>query len=243
MSSSLKSLSHHAYYLVGSAPIHAELLYVLEKDHSIPVKANPDLFNRSYINFTIEDARELKLSAGTRPIGATGKKVFVLMMNSITAEAQNALLKLLEEPSDYSHFFLIVPSAHILLPTVKSRMQSLQIEIQGEKQGRSTMSDSGEKSKYTLYGINVINDAKEFLSATPSKRLELIKALLEDITKEKKTKQDAITFLNAIECVVHEEKGIKDGMKQLEAIQVARKYISDRAPSMKMLLEYVALNI
>jgi pheromone shutdown protein TraB len=49
--------------------------------------------------------------------------------------------------------------------------------------------------------------------------------------------------LNAIQSIVYEQKGIKEGQKLLEAIETARKYIYDRAPSVKMLLEYVALGI
>jgi hypothetical protein len=40
-----------------------------------------------------------------------------------------------------------------------------------------------------------------------------------------------------------QEREVLDRIAQLEAIETARKYGTDRAPSLKMLLEYVALNI
>src|SRR2546421_501162 len=113
----LNDLSHHAYYVIGSASIRPELVATLERVHHIQIKGNPDFFNRSYETFTIDEARELKSLAETMPIHDSGKKIFILTMNGITVEAQNALLKLLEEPAEYSHFFLILPSAHLLLPT------------------------------------------------------------------------------------------------------------------------------
>lgn len=226
---SLESLSHHAYLLIGSESVHADLISVLEKTHKIVAQANPDFYDRKYLNLTIDDAREIKSLHLTRPIGVTGKKIFILTMNGITTEAQNALLKLLEEPAEYAHFFLIVPSAHLLLPTVRSRMRMIQ--------------DSGFKIQENDTNDNLNSEAQKFIKLTPAKRLEVIKKLVEDITKEKKSKQDAIDLLNAVQATIYEEKGAKNGVKELEAIEVARKYLNDRAPSVKMLLEYVALNI
>ncbi|MBP6858419.1 MAG: hypothetical protein KBC33_01145 [Candidatus Pacebacteria bacterium] len=225
------NLSHHAYLIIGSDSHRLDLISILAKDHNILAQANPDFFDRSYENLTIDDSRELKSLHSTRPIGITGKKIFIITTNAATVEAQNALLKLLEEPAEYAHFFLIVPSAHILLPTVKSRMQEV---VSGKL---------SVVSKKTLEQLNTIEEVRKFLKMTQAKRLEVVKKLVEDITKEKKTKQDVINFLDAIQAVVYEEKGIKEGAKPLEAIETARKYIHDRAPSVKMLMEYVALNI
>ncbi len=114
-----EELSHHAYLLIGNKEFSSLIEYLKSK---IAIHGNPDFFERSYASLGIDDAREIKTLAGTRPILEGGKKIFVLQVNAITVEAQNALLKLLEEPPAYAHFFIIVPSAHLLLPTVKSRM-------------------------------------------------------------------------------------------------------------------------
>lgn len=229
MANNLKSLSHHAYYLIGANSVRADLLSILEKKHGVASQANPDFFDRTYETFTIDDAREVKAFHGTRPVDSSGKKIFVLQMNGITVEAQNALLKLLEEPADYAHFFLIVPYAHLLLPTVKSRMTLLDL--------------SKNKSTEKNIGSGLFEYAKKFVASSKAKKLEEVKKFMDDISKEKKTKQDAVNLLDAIQAVVYEEKGVKQGKSELEAIETARKYIHDRAPSVKMLLEYVALNV
>ncbi len=220
--------AHHATALVGGASIHGEIVSILEKKHKIRARGNPDLFDQEYLTFTIDDARAVKAMAGTRPVTADdsaggGKKVFILSMNGITVEAQNALLKLLEEPPAYAHFFLIIPSAHLLLPTVKSRMSVIKVD----------------SSRYTISGIT---SPEGFLGQPVAKRLETVKALMEDITKEKRPKQDALDFLNALEEAVH-ARGVKKNAKALEAIETARTYMYDRAPSLKMLLEYVAMSV
>jgi DNA polymerase III delta prime subunit len=224
------TLSHHAYYLIGSDSVRTDLLSLLEKTHQIKPQANPDFFDRVYETFVIDDAREVKTFHGMRPVTETGKKVFVLQMNGITVEAQNALLKLLEEPAEYAHFFIVIPSAHLLLPTVKSRM-------------RFVSSGVAEKSVTAGVEVEVYSLAEKLLTLSAAKRLEEVKKLIDDISKEKKTKQDAIDLLNAIQAVVYGERGVKEGKSALETIELARNYIHDRAPSVKMLLEYVMLNV
>jgi len=221
----LTGLDHHAYLLIGGDSIRVELISILEKKFKVATHGNPDFDAKQYENFTIDDARELKSLASLMPVNPGGKRIFIVTMNAITVEAQNALLKLLEEPAEYVHFFLIVPSAHLLLPTVRSRL--------------SMIGNSGQSENESVG----LADAKKFLTMMPPKRLEIIKSLVEDITKEKKTKQDAIDFLNNIQSVVYGSKGSKSGKQALETIEKARTYMNDRAPSLKMLLEYVALNI
>ena len=226
MSSLKKSitLSHNAYCLTGGSFVHDEVLSVLKKDFKINSQGNPDIFDREYRAFTIDDAREIKMLHEVKPVTALGKKIFILAMDNITVEAQNALLKLLEEPAEYAHFFLIIPSVHLLLPTVKSRLSIIETENENVTK-------------------EVNNEAHIFVSSSATKRLEQIKKLVDDITKEKRTKREAIDFLNEIEAVIHKEKGIVNGKGPLEAINLVKKYINDRSPSLKMLLEYVALNI
>ena len=227
LSDSLKNLSHHAYLLIGSDPIHAELLSILENKHKMRAQANTDFFDRHYENVTIDDARELKTAHGMRPVGVLGKKIFVIRAHNIGHEAQNALLKLFEEPAEYAHFFLIVPSGHILLPTVKSRMCEISLA----------------RSDLDISRSDLAQEAQSFVKLTPAKRLEVVKKLVEDITKEKKTKQDAIDFVNAVQATIYKVQGVKKGKLALQAIEHARTYLNDRAPSVKMLLEYVALNL
>lgn len=219
---SLKTLSHHAYLLIGGDSAHDEVISILEKVHKIKTHGNPDFYDRKYETLTIDDARELKSLAGTMPTTPEGKKIFILSMNGATVEAQNALLKLLEEPAEYVRFFVVIPSAHLLLLTMKSRLS-----IVGTAEA----------------GMEASPEALKFLKLPIAKRLEQVKALLDDISKEKKTKQDAVDFLGDLEAAIHSRAGVRDGKNALEAIAFARKYSNDRAPSLKMLLEYVALSV
>jgi len=232
---SLELLSHHANLLIGSDDVKTELISILENKYKIKSRGNPDFYDRKFESFTIDDARELKLQAIMRPVGEpselkswirNGRKIFVLQMSAITVEAQNALLKLLEEPPEYAVFFLIIPSAHLLLPTVRSRLAIVEVKS-------ALQSEAAADS---------MKDADLFLKAAPAKRLEMVKSLMDSIAKDKKTKQNAVDLLNSIEEIVH-GSGVRNNENALEAIETARKYMNDRSPSLKMLLEYVALNV
>ncbi len=229
--SQLGVLNHHAYCFIGDDSIIDHLISFLRKNHSIVIEGNSDFSVKKYDSFAILDARDLKEQSGTRPVSAETRKIFVLQMNGITIEAQNALLKLLEEPAEYAHFFIIIPSAHLLLPTVKSRLSFVDTEsIDGKESNNSN--DSNE--------VNLA-EARRFLKLNTAKKLEYVKNLVDDISKEKKMKQNAINFLNDIEKAVYTDLGARKGTHVLETIDTARKYANDRSPSLKMLLESVAL--
>ncbi len=218
----LSGLSHHAYFLVGGDLAHSELVSELTKKFKLKIHGNPDFSDQRFETFTIDEARALKSRAETMPTTTDSKKVFIVQMDSATSEAQNALLKLLEEPADYIHFFLIVPTAHTLLPTVRSRLSVIE-----------TADETGV----------LADEAESFIKMNIPKRLDYIKKLVDDISKEKKTKHEAVQFLNAIESYIYMKQGAKKAAIQLKKIEKIRGYMNDRAPSLKMLLEYVALNI
>lgn len=76
---------------------------------------------------SVDAARELLRAAQVSPFEARGQVFVVASAESLSAEAANALLKVLEEPprSAPRHFFLLAPSRLDLLPTLRSRSLSL----------------------------------------------------------------------------------------------------------------------
>lgn len=217
----LRNLSHHAYCFTGNSSLGDEIVSALAELHGIQTKANADFSYNKYDIFSIDDVRQLKSSALIMPADPESKKIFIIAMNGLTVEAQNAMLKLFEEPPVYSHFFLVIPSLHLLLPTVKSRM----FIVEGDKSGNSEYQKS----------------ADDFLNMKIPKRLEFVKKLTDEISKGKKSKSEMVSFLNSLEKAVYEKGGVKEGSEALKSISLAKKYAGDRSPSLKMLLEYVAM--
>lgn len=74
---------------------------------------------------SIEQVRELQRELGFRSLSGRPKIGIIDDAHLLTAQAQNALLKTLEEPSGDSVLILVAVQASALLPTILSRCQQL----------------------------------------------------------------------------------------------------------------------
>ena len=212
-------LNAHAYVVRGGAEALSQMLAMLEED-GIVTKGNPDVFVKAYTSFSIDEARLLRDRAALRAVGETGR-TFVIAAPAIPADAQNALLKTFEEPPAGARFFLIVPSPETLLPTLLSRMQSLEI-----------------KNKEVAHPYI---EARTFLKSTREKRIDMLKPLLEKDEDDKRDLAGTISFLSELERALAGKP--KENREGLHAVYRARKYISDRGALSKTLLEQAALLI
>lgn len=76
----------------------------------------------------IEQIRNMQLKVAEKPIVST-KKVYVIQeADTMTQEAQNALLKTLEEPPEYITIILIASNENSILNTIKSRCTKIVFE-------------------------------------------------------------------------------------------------------------------
>ncbi|MCQ2433480.1 MAG: hypothetical protein MJ175_12835 [Clostridia bacterium] len=76
----------------------------------------------------VAEIRTLKNDAYIRPNDLERKIYIIGHADRMTAQAQNALLKILEEPPEAVMFFLLCENRAALLPTVRSRVQMLTME-------------------------------------------------------------------------------------------------------------------
>lgn len=77
---------------------------------------------------SVELIRQLQGDAYVRPNEGRRKVYLLPRAQDLTDSAQNALLKLIEEPPAYAAFLLLTTSAERLLPTVRSRAVELRLE-------------------------------------------------------------------------------------------------------------------
>ena len=86
---------------------------------------NPDIITfvkpKDKSTIGVDTARAVADDAYIKPFGS-GKKVYIIKnADLMTPQAQNALLKTLEEPPEFAVFILIAEDAQLLLQTVRSR--------------------------------------------------------------------------------------------------------------------------
>lgn len=179
-----------------------------------------DFSIEEYDIFGIDESRRLKERAFMRPFGGD-KKIFIIYSRVFTFEAQNALLKLFEEPPLGTHFFIIAQNLSNLLPTLISRLVMIRFE---------------EK----IFSDEENGKAKDFLAKNPAERLLMINNMI-----DKKSKDEMDTFLNNLEytAVKKIEKKDKVFVDTIESIQKSREYINTRGSSLKLVFEYLALSL
>jgi len=80
--------------------------------------------------FLMDDAKDVVKEAY---IAEISNKYLVLSAKSYRVEAQNALLKILEEPPHHIVFIVVAPSKTALLPTIRSRLPHKELQVEEEK--------------------------------------------------------------------------------------------------------------
>src|SRR3989338_1410681 len=211
----------NTHLIAGDALMIRGVLSLLEKE-GVKTGGNPDIYVREYRAFGINEARELRERASSRAV-SSARRMFIIATPGMTNEAQNALLKTLEEPPADAMFFFIVPAPEMLLSTLRSRAQTLVLA-----------SDV----------VDGLVNTEQFLASSPQKRLAMLKPLLEKDEDDKRDMGAIIAFLSSLErqCEKRPE-AMPAGRQGRESIYRARKYIGDKGALIKPLLEQVALLI
>src|SRR5579864_4048086 len=97
---------HHAYFFVTHKVKEtiSELKDFLEEHLGIKTQGNPDFQHLEFRTLTIDEARRVAEAQERKDFSAR-RKIFIIETDFITEEAQNALLKVFEEPTAGTHFF------------------------------------------------------------------------------------------------------------------------------------------
>lgn len=214
------SVLSHAYLLEGEKnTVKKEILNFLENVVNIAIHGNPDLFCGDFETLKIDDARGLKTRANMKTSTTQSRKFFITSFDFITTEAQNSLLKLFEEPPQQNHFFIIIPNSDLLLPTLHSRLNKIASK---DKKG-------GDKDK-----------AEAFLNSTPPERIKSMQKVIKE-----KDKAAALSFLKSLEYSFYNKINIKNAGQEeiniLEEFQKCRNYLLSPSPSVKMIIQHIAV--
>lgn len=167
--------------------------------------------------FTIERVRILKDIVYRLPVNLRNRWV-VIWAQEYTHAAQNALLKMLEEPPLQTKFILMTGQITQLLPTVRSRLQVL---------------DSGSLLRDTEGDYK----AGEWINLSVAKRLERVQELHKQNDKD--------SLLKLILAVVNlvSNKDVDMSLEQRRIIADVTGFIHRSGSSKKYLLEILALTL
>lgn len=195
------------------------LLYVAQNIDDAPVPEHvrvrsADIEHFIVESFSIADARLLSNRAYIKPVaGAT--RDFLVHFSSITSEAQNALLKLFEDPPIEAVFHVVLSREDMLLPTLRSRLLLVD----------------------TIYALIDRSTMRDFLTMSYGERID-------EIAKRTKAKDAAWieeVVSGAEEYALH-IKGVAKA-RVLKSVVLVRQYLGARSAGKKMLIEELALSL
>ena len=210
----------HAFVIEAGAEEGIEAAKAwLKKELGMRLENNPDISVLAFGLLSVEDVRRVVESASQAPFFGDTKAI-VIAASRVYHEAQNALLKLFEEPPRGTHLFLILPTLGSLLPTLRSRVQVLTVDSPRAK---------------------VPEEAEIFIGATKEKRSALIKKLTSgrDEEERRENREEALAIVTGIEALA--AKDVEKYRQLLDELQVLRGHLHDRSAPVKMILEHLAI--
>ena len=207
-----KTLHHANLY---SKVSKEEIWNSISQDLSFVKTGNPDVLDLELPTLGIDEARDLSTWAYKKSFGE--RKIAVISASSFTTEAQNALLKLFEEPPQNTYFFVILENASSVLPTLLSRMRIL-------GGGGSVLEIEKEE-----------NNAINFINSDLSARFKIINPIIKNKDRE--------AAKNLVFAILSELRKTKNKTEILQNLLKAESYLAGRAPSIKMIMENVAINL
>ena len=186
-------------------------------------------------NIKIEQIREMQKKVIEQPIIASRKVYLIDQADTMTREAQNCLLKTLEEPPEFVNIILIGSNESNFLSTIKSRCTILKFENIPNQQIETYL-----KEKYDLQDIaqsmieaaagsigkaEILKDKQELYIAIDQvinqiEKLDLIDTLkkADIIYKSQEDKQEILDYMNSILF-----KKAKENQKYLNCITIVEE--------------------
>lgn len=183
---------------------------------------HPDLLYFPYDSkLGIAEARKIKMHFTLKPYSAKGRAAVLEDASVLTIEAQNALLKTLEEPPAEAILVLGAPSESKLLPTILSRCEIIRLEP--------------KPSNTLAYHSKYTQDLERLLNAPVEERFEYIEKL-----------KDRKEFLQALVLYFHNQMSSdrgtygKDQLPFLKELLQAEEWANANV-NIRAILEYLML--
>ena len=195
-----------------------------------------DQFDITYItsekeSLGIEAIKKMQEKVFLMPLRGKDKAVIIPGADLLTIPAQNALLKLLEEPPSHTYIFLLTDNLDSLLGTIKSRCQILKIAT--APSSLSAHEAEALESTYSEWTKQSIGSALKTAEKMAKDKQECISAL------ESLVQQCRIIMLEQIKSGTSPDK-IPDHLRQ---IQTTITTLGKTNASARLTLEHLFLGL
>lgn len=183
-------------------------------------KKDFEIFHTAYLSIGIDEAhflRDLLNRTSTAPDG----RLVLVGISKATLDAQNALLKILEDLPARNTFVLVTPFISSFIPTLRSRLAK--ISVTGKTK------ESIDTAKFLTFGV--------------AERLAMLKSYLVHIEdkEEKWGRMDEVReFLSNLERVLYARRVFYEKPQLATIIYTFKKELRGVAPSVRLMLEHLS---
>lgn len=164
-------ISHHATLLRGD---FEETCTALQTSLQFDFRAVPDP-DISYIRreaLSIDDVRDLSSRALQMPVRRE-HMTFIVAVDTINSQAQNALLKLTEDPPARARFIFLLPHSAPIFGTLRSRFHVIDVGTGVRGEGKDTQSFASRMKDIARMAKDKDNAGMEQLLRTSEAALHL----------------------------------------------------------------------
>lgn len=250
-----KETMHHAFVVEGDLrETRTAVFDFLKKEFDMDL-GHSDLVLLNRGDFGIDNVQEIIDVNSRKPVKGV-YKAMVVVLHSISHQAQNAILKTLEEPRPGTFIFILTNTSAIFLPTILSRVQVLRgAQFVGEinDASKEKISNKTVQSKKDAKRDEILS-AETFIHNPQTERLAQVKKILDLKSDEEIGDSEIFSFVQEVEKITYEiSKTKKDpgqnntiNCTQFDIAQIFTKveeYIRDTSSSKKLLLEYLAIRL
>lgn len=207
----IQSLTHHAVLFV-----HPDRKVLAEQLWKELKALSPAHVHHDHTVIDIDTARALT-SWANAPYD--GKKTALLSFHTITLPAQNALLKIVEEPNENVSFIFITTNKEAIIPTLYSRLQHKEIDTSNASPDMAVL----------------------FLTTPTSERMKLpyITKILDARDEEDRKERETLrTFIFSLAIILTQHPQYSS--HALTTLEMA-SYAGDPSSSGKAIIEYLTL--
>jgi len=221
-------MAHHAYVYSGGRLEGIEAAYrFCEERLNLPRQGNPDVTLFEFDHLSVDDARRIGTFAAQAPTQGE-QKAIIIVTGRFFDQAQNAFLKIFEEPPEGTTLFLILPAEGILLPTLRSRLITLPQDA-----------------------TEIPEVARKFLDADPAEREKIVTKLIArskaDKDEEKQAARlDAIRIIEGVTRAAYAKRSKTKGntdeldllLKELDRFM---PIMHERSAPLKLIFEHLRI--
>lgn len=208
-------------------------------------------------DISIESVRDAKSSLSLFPYRGKYKVLIIDEAHKMNVSAQNALLKILEEPNATTMMILVTSETGKMLPTIQSRVQNVNFGLVGDAEMQKHFSEDiaelavgrpglaeiiSQDENEREFRVEAKKQLEKIFQNSMNEKLQLAEDLSKDVVKTLE-KLDAWTWELRKKALLVDENERNDAYDKMEKIQKSIETLKNTNANARLVLEDLFVNL